>query len=52
MGKIRLDREEAELLDSYEAGEWRTIEGWEVERERYQEVARATFSFDVCSLHW
>ncbi len=46
MGKIRLDREEAELLDSYEAGEWRTIEGWEVERERYQEGARATFKKD------
>ena len=26
MGKIRLDREEADLLDSYEAGEWRTAE--------------------------
>ncbi|GFP33159.1 hypothetical protein HKBW3S42_01480, partial [Candidatus Hakubella thermalkaliphila] len=34
MGKIRLSREEAELLDSYEAGEWRSIEGWEVEAQR------------------
>jgi hypothetical protein len=31
MGKIRLDRDEAELLDSYEAGEWRTIEDWNTE---------------------
>jgi predicted DNA binding CopG/RHH family protein len=46
MGKIRLDREEAELLDSYEAGEWRTIEGWEAEAERYQEYARAAFKKD------
>jgi predicted DNA binding CopG/RHH family protein len=46
MGKIRLDREEAELLDSYEAGEWRTIEGWEAEARRYEEYARATFKKD------
>jgi predicted DNA binding CopG/RHH family protein len=41
--KIRLDREEAELLDAYEAGEWRTIEGWEAEAERYQAYVRAAF---------
>ena len=46
MGKIRLDREEVELLDSYEAGEWRTIEGWETEARRYEEYARATFKKD------
>lgn len=46
MGKIRLDREEAELLDSYEAGEWRTIEGWETEAQRYEEYARTTFKKD------
>jgi predicted DNA binding CopG/RHH family protein len=46
MGKIRLDREEAELLDSYDAGEWRTIEGWEAEAQKYQEYAQATFKKD------
>ena len=46
MGKIRWDREETELLDSYEAGEWRTIEGWEAEARRYEAYARATFKKD------
>ena len=46
MGKIRLDREEAELLDSYEAGEWRSIEDWQAEAKRYEEYARATFKKD------
>ena len=46
MGQIRLDKKEAELLDSYEAGEWRTIEGWEAKEEEYQEYARATFRKD------
>jgi predicted DNA binding CopG/RHH family protein len=46
MGKIRLDREEAELLDSFEAGEWRTIVGWETATERYQEYAREMFKKD------
>ena len=46
MGKIRLDRDEAELLDSYEAGEWRTIEGWEAEAKRYEEYARSMFKKD------
>jgi predicted DNA binding CopG/RHH family protein len=46
MGKIRLDREEVELLDSYDAGEWRTIEGWEAEAKTYQDYARATVKKD------
>jgi predicted DNA binding CopG/RHH family protein len=46
MGKIRLDKQEAELLDSYESGEWRSIEGWEVESQRYRQYARATFAKD------
>jgi len=46
MGKTRFDREEVELSDSYEAGEWRTIEGWETEAKRYEEYARATFKKD------
>ncbi len=46
VAKIRLDREEAEFLGSYEAGEWRTVEGWEEEAGRYREYARATFRKD------
>jgi predicted DNA binding CopG/RHH family protein len=46
MGKVRLDREEVELLDSYEAGEWRRIEGWESEAKRYEEYAQGTFKKD------
>jgi predicted DNA binding CopG/RHH family protein len=46
MSKIKLDREEANLLDSYEAGEWRSVEGWEAEAETYREVARTTFRKD------
>ena len=46
MARIRLNKDEAELLDSYEAGEWRSIEGWETQAQRYQEYARATFEKD------
>jgi predicted DNA binding CopG/RHH family protein len=46
MARIRLQKDEAELLDSYEAGEWRSIEGWETKAQGYQEYARATFEKD------
>ncbi len=46
MAKIRLDREEAELVDSYEAGEWRTVKGWREKAAQYREYARATFRKD------
>ncbi|MFN2502387.1 MAG: antitoxin [Pyrinomonadaceae bacterium] len=44
--KIKLDKEEAELLASVEAGEWRSIENLDREIKRYQEYARATFRKD------
>ena len=43
---VRLDREEKELLDSFERGEWHSVEGREAEFERYREYARATFKKD------
>ena len=43
MGKIKLDREEAELLDSYESGQWRSIDALEAKAQEYREYARATF---------
>ena len=46
MDKVRLDKEEAELLDSHEAGEWRSIKGWVKEAPLYEEYARATFKKD------
>jgi predicted DNA binding CopG/RHH family protein len=42
----RLDQEEKELLGSFERGEWRSVEGWGAEFERYREYARATFKKD------
>jgi len=38
---VKLDREEKELLNSYEAGEWRSVSGVEAEVQRYREYARA-----------
>ena len=43
---VRLDREEKELLESFEREEWRPVEDWEAESERYREYARATFKKD------
>jgi len=42
----RPDREEKELLDSFERGEWRTIADTAAEKERYAKYARATFKKD------
>ena len=46
MAKKRRNREEAELPDSYEDGEWGTEEGWEEEDGRYGEYERATVKQD------
>ena len=42
-----LDKEEKELLDSYERDEWRPATGGDSEIERYREYARATFKKDM-----
>ena len=44
--KFKLDEEEAELLASVEAGEWRTVPNFEQEKKKYQEIAAATFKKD------
>jgi len=41
MSEVKLDSEERELLDSYEAREWRSVSGIEAEAQRYREYARA-----------
>lgn len=44
--KIKLDKEEAELLASVEAGEWRSVPNFEKEKKRYEKIAAATFKKD------
>ena len=43
---IKLSEEEMDILKTYEAGEWGTIEEIEAEKQRYTEYARATFRKD------
>lgn len=42
----KLAKDERELLDSVEAGEWRSVPDREKELERYRECAAATFKKD------
>ena len=42
----RLDKEETELLESVEAGEWKPVDRRDSELKRYQAYARATFKKD------
>ncbi len=42
----KLDEKEKELLESYEAGEWVSGKGLDVERQSYAEAARTTFRKD------
>ena len=39
---MKLTKEEQEILDSVEKGEWRRIPDFQREAERYREAARAT----------
>jgi predicted DNA binding CopG/RHH family protein len=43
---IKLDKEEKALVDSIEKGGWKRISGFEKEKYRYQEIARATIRKD------
>jgi predicted DNA binding CopG/RHH family protein len=42
----RLNKEDEELLDSYEKGEWKSVRRPKTELQRYQEYARSTFQKD------
>lgn len=44
---VRLDQEEKELLESFEKGEFRPVEGRAKELERYRSYARATLKKDM-----
>lgn len=43
---MRLTKEEKEILDSVEKGEWKRIPNYKKEAERYREAARATLRKD------
>ena len=43
---MKLDKEEKQLLDSVESGEWETVLDFKDEAKRYQEYAKATFRKD------
>ena len=42
-----LDKEEKDLLDSYEQNEWRSVADQNAEFERYRQYARATSKKDM-----
>ena len=46
MSSEKLDKDEAELLASYDAGEWHSVAEVQSETARYREAARATFRKD------
>jgi predicted DNA binding CopG/RHH family protein len=46
MSKMKLESEEKELLESYEADEWRSVDNLDEAKQAYSEYARATFRKD------
>ena len=44
---VNLDKEEQELVDSYDRDEWKPVPNQEAEAERYRGYARATFRKDM-----
>jgi predicted DNA binding CopG/RHH family protein len=46
MDKRKMDKDERDLLESYERGEWRSIDNLEGEAKRYRDYAHATFRKD------
>ena len=46
MAKIRLDKEEKELLESYARGEWKSVRNLKEEIEKHRGYARQTLKKD------
>ncbi len=46
MDDIKLDREEKELLESYERGEWKSVKDLKEEIEKHKDYARQTLRKD------
>ena len=44
--KIKLDKEEHDILDSFERGEWRSVKNLQQEIKKHQEYARQTLKKD------
>ena len=44
---VKLDKEEKDLLDSYEQNEWRSVADQGAEFERYRQYARSTSKKDM-----
>ncbi len=46
MSKIKLDKEEKEILDSFERGEWKQVKNLKSEIKNHQRYARKTLKKD------
>ena len=46
MGKIILDKDEQEILESFERGEWKSVENVKSEIMKHQQYARKTLKKD------
>lgn len=46
MSKIKLDKEEKDILDSFERGEWKQVKNYETEVKKHKEYARKTLKKD------
>ena len=46
MAKIKLDKEEEDLLDSYDRGEWKSVKNLKQEIQKHRDYARQTFKKD------
>jgi predicted DNA binding CopG/RHH family protein len=46
VAKIKLDKEERDILDSFERGEWRPVKNLKQEIQKHQEYARQTLKKD------
>lgn len=46
MSKTKLDKEEKDILDSFERGEWKRVKNFKEEAKKHQEYARKTLKKD------
>ena len=46
MSKLKLDKEEKDILDSFERGEWKQVKGFKDEVKKHQEYAKKTLKKD------
>ncbi len=46
MARIKLDKEERDILDTFERGEWKSVKNLKQEIQKHQEYARQTLKKD------